>query len=153
MTGIDEVEAFVLKAGVLNPRGNKVNLWRVSIFADDALVRLQSGDAGIQGKTRQGLAESAAVGAHQDTIRAGEWHDFVAIDSRGTFVATLTMDGDADLYVKEGGRPNSNDYDCRPYLSDDSTESCELQGPGRFYVSVNGYDPVVNYELRVEYHP
>jgi vibriolysin len=48
--------------------------------------------------------------------------------------------GDADLYVREGARPTTSTYDCRPYLNGNA-ESCSgtVEGTGDVYVMVRGY--------------
>ncbi|MCG7562408.1 MULTISPECIES: S8 family serine peptidase [Pseudoalteromonas] len=49
--------------------------------------------------------------------------------------------GDADLYVRKGTQPTTNNYDCRPYLSG-NTESCSLSSGadgGTYHIMVRGY--------------
>ncbi|MCO7223399.1 S8 family serine peptidase [Pleionea sp. CnH1-48] len=48
--------------------------------------------------------------------------------------------GDADLYVKHGGKPSSSSYDCRPYLSGNN-ETCNISSvkAGIYHVMVKGY--------------
>jgi hypothetical protein len=60
------------------------------------------------------------------------------VASGGKLTALMTGSGDADLYVKVGSQPTLNSYDCRPYRNG-SSESCEVNGPGQIFVSVNGY--------------
>ena len=49
--------------------------------------------------------------------------------------------GDADLYVKHGGKPTKFDYDYRPMLWGNS-ESVEVFSPkpGKYYVMLRSYD-------------
>ncbi|GAA4344644.1 S8 family peptidase [Kangiella taiwanensis] len=55
--------------------------------------------------------------------------------------------GDADLYVKFGSAPSSNDYDCRPYKNGNN-ESCQLNAQaGTYYVLVHGYSSYSNASL------
>ena len=68
----------------------------------------------------------------------GDWKHFGPFETEGVLQALLSGEGDADLYVKKGSQPTSSSYDCRPYKST-SEEDCTLEGPGEFYVSVNGY--------------
>ncbi len=70
----------------------------------------------------------------------GEWAHFgpFAVAAGGALNATLAGGGDLDLYVRRGAQPTADDYDCRPYAGD-SAETCELDGPGPIYVSVNAY--------------
>ncbi|WP_298772763.1 M20/M25/M40 family metallo-hydrolase [uncultured Shewanella sp.] len=55
-------------------------------------------------------------------------------------IATSGGTGDADLYVKLGARPTTNDYDCRPYIGGND-ESCQFtpNDAGDYYVMVRGY--------------
>ncbi|WKE66367.1 endonuclease [Gallaecimonas kandeliae] len=46
--------------------------------------------------------------------------------------------GDADLYVKAGSAPTTNDYDCRS-ISDTTNESCQVNATGRVYVELYSY--------------
>jgi hypothetical protein len=67
-----------------------------------------------------------------------------------TLTATMTGDGDADLYVRKGAAPTAASYDCRPYSSS-STESCSIVGPATVYVGVNGYAATSNVSLTIKY--
>lgn len=67
-----------------------------------------------------------------------------------SLVATLSGDGDADLYVRKGAAPTLTAYDCRPY-KDGSAETCTVAGPGDVYVSVNGYATTSSFQLKVVY--
>lgn len=119
------------------------------------------GDAGVPpsstGASTSGVSapDSAALSlTHSDEIAAGQWHQFEGIEAGpGIFRVVLSADADADLYVRRGASPGASSYDCRPYLEGDSSETCELSGPGLFFIGVNGYDPVANYQLDVSYRP
>ena len=63
--------------------------------------------------------------------------------------AVITGTGDADLYVREGNKPTTGSYDCRPY-NDGSSESCTLEAPGDFYVSIRGYK-ASEFDLAITY--
>ncbi len=58
----------------------------------------------------------------------------------GTYTFVLGGTGDADLYVRIGDAPTTNDYDCRPY-ADGSDETCEVRvsTPVKVHVMVRGY--------------
>jgi hypothetical protein len=73
------------------------------------------------------------------TVEKGEWRSFGPFEVNGTLTATLTGDGDADLYARTGSAPTANDYDCRPYDSH-SNEDCTVSANGAVYVGVNGYN-------------
>jgi hypothetical protein len=67
-----------------------------------------------------------------------------------TLTATMTGDGDADLYVRKEAAPSATAYDCRPYQSG-TNESCSIVGPAKVYVAVNGYAATSNYALKIVY--
>ncbi|BBN83830.1 alkaline serine protease [Pseudoalteromonas sp. A25] len=48
--------------------------------------------------------------------------------------------GDADLYVKQGGLPGINDYQCRPYKNGNA-EQCDFTNPagGEWFAMLHGY--------------
>jgi hypothetical protein len=58
----------------------------------------------------------------------------------GTYQFDMTGTGDADLYVKIGGKPTTSSYDCRPYKTG-SNESCTvtLAQPTTIGVMIRGY--------------
>lgn len=68
----------------------------------------------------------------------------------GSFDVVMTGTQDADLYVKDGSEPSLNSYDCRPW-QDGSHETCQLTGPGTFYVSVYGY-AASSFNLTINYY-
>lgn len=85
------------------------------------------------------------------TVAETEWNHFGPFSTAaGSFSARLTGTGDADLYVRRGATPTLTAYDCRPYAGN-STERCDLAGPGDFYVSVNGFATNSTYTLTVAY--
>lgn len=49
--------------------------------------------------------------------------------------------GDADMYVKFGSAPTTNDYDCRPYKGGNN-ESCDITNiqAGTYHVMIRGYN-------------
>jgi hypothetical protein len=48
--------------------------------------------------------------------------------------------GDCDLYVKQGSKPTTSSYNCRPYLNGNN-ETCTIANPtaGDWYVMLRGY--------------
>ena len=83
-------------------------------------------------------------------IDKGDWREFGPFDVNGTIKATLSGDGDADLYVRKGSAPSANDYDCRPYDSH-SNETCALNANEKVFVSVHGYsDATVRLQVEFE---
>jgi len=65
------------------------------------------------------------------------------------------QDGDGDLYVKKGSQVTSTGRsaaDCVPYKGGKTTEKCSLTGPGKFYVSVRGYNrKTTKYSINIKY--
>jgi hypothetical protein len=69
----------------------------------------------------------------------------------GTIKATISGSGDADLYVRFGGKPTQEHFDCRPW-GPDSDESCELDvpvGSSSVYISVFAY-AATNFQGEIE---
>lgn len=78
------------------------------------------------------------------TVAKGEWVEFgpfemangILVEMKGT--GAEGDNGDADLYVRRDRAPNQYTFHCRPG-NWGSDETCELAGPGRYFVSVYGY--------------
>lgn len=70
--------------------------------------------------------------------------------SDGAFLVAMTGSGDADLYVKRGSEASAQDFDCRS-RGPESIESCELDGPGLYYIAVLGYSTTSNYTVSATY--
>jgi serine protease len=65
------------------------------------------------------------------------------IDVPANAVLNVSMSGgtgDADLYVRKGAQPTTNNFDCRPYLNGNN-ETCSLNsGQGsKYYITLRGY--------------
>ena len=60
--------------------------------------------------------------------------------------------GDADLYTRQGARPTTSTYACRPYLNG-NTETCTTTGTvaGDYYVMVRGYSAYSGLQLIASY--
>ncbi len=85
------------------------------------------------------------------TVVRDAWKHYGPFEATsGSFVAKLTGDGDADLYVRKGAAPTLTAYDCRPYAGG-SAEDCTVAGPGIFYASVQGYAASSNFQLEVTF--
>lgn len=83
-------------------------------------------------------------------VTTGAWKHFGPYEATsGAVEVIVTGTGDADLYVRKGAKPTKSSFDCRPYMNG-SAESCTLEGPGEFYVSVNGY-ATSDFDLSVIY--
>jgi hypothetical protein len=64
--------------------------------------------------------------------------------------------GDSDLYVRVGGLPTTTTYDCRPYASGVTAETCTSTVTGEFggtiYFMVRGYAPATSSYTLKAYH-
>ena len=80
-----------------------------------------------------------------ETVRAAGTKDnnvFYSINVPSMSQLTVTISGgsgDADLYVKQGSKPTTTSYDCRPY-KDGNSESCVLDNvSGTVHIMLRGY--------------
>nr|WP_020406528.1 trypsin-like serine protease [Hahella ganghwensis] len=56
--------------------------------------------------------------------------------------------GDADMYVKAGGKPSKSDYDCRPYKNGNNETCADMAvTPGKYYVMLHGYSSYTGVSL------
>jgi hypothetical protein len=102
------------------------------------------------------LANGAAPAAPKpllhdtSTVASGAWKHYgpFSTDAAGLEAVLTLSAGDADLYVRNGSKPTTSAYDCRPYLDGLETESCVL-GAGNWYVAVNGYAATSSFTLDV----
>ena len=102
------------------------------------------------------LANGAAPAAPKpllhdtSTVASGAWKHYgpFTTDAAGLEAVLTLSAGDADLYVRNGSKPTTSAYDCRPYLDGLETESCVL-GAGNWYVAVNGYAATSSFTLDV----
>ncbi|WP_434339349.1 M12 family metallopeptidase [Motilimonas cestriensis] len=79
---------------------------------------------------------------------------FYSIDVPSASQLTVSIaggSGDADLYVKQGSKPTTTSYDCRPY-KDGNSESCTLENAsGTVHVMLRGYADFANVGLTASY--
>lgn len=54
-------------------------------------------------------------------------------------ISTSGGTGDADLYVKQGSKPTTTSYDCRPYKSGNNETCSGSNESGTYYIMLNGY--------------
>jgi len=101
-----------------------------------------------QPPTTGGVKELDEAGS----IEKAKWVHFgpFAVAPGKTLTATMTGTNDADLYVRKGAKPTPTSHDCRPYKNG-SDEACTIQGPGEFYVSVNGWAASSDFDLNIKY--
>lgn len=137
--------------------------------ADDVRSALKNtavdlGSAGRDDKTGFGLVQSKAASDALSTSCNGTTTPTVGVLDNGIAKTNLTSStdlnftmevsagatdlsfdmaggtGDADLYVKFGSAPTSNDYDCRPFKNGNN-ESCPISNAqaGTYYISLVPY--------------
>ncbi|WNG18699.1 M4 family metallopeptidase [Cystobacter fuscus] len=102
------------------------------------------------------LTNGVETAAYSGT--SGSWTCFsLSVPSgKSSLVFTQTgksgTTGDADLYVRQGSKPTSSSYTCRPYKSG-STESCTISSPasGTWYACSYGYSAYSNVTLKGTY--
>ena len=113
----------------------------VSGEEDNTFVPGQTSEDGK--KDWKGMEESGAV------EKAEELRFSTSALAAGKYVFEMTGDNDADLYVRVGNEPTTQDYDCRPYKSG-SKETCEVEIPraAELHVMVRGYATSSNFELK-----
>ena len=84
------------------------------------------------------------------SVGAKAWRHYgpFTADAAGLAAALTLAGGDADLYVRSGGKPTTSAYDCRPYQDGLTSETCSL-GAGTWYVAVHGYATTTDFTLDV----
>ncbi len=111
----------------------------------------------LQANELVGVDTSSSSDAQEETqsgsVPKNEWAHFgpYTLDAAQVLKATMTGDGDADLYVRRGAQPTASEYDCRPYESG-SDESCQITANDdgeQIYVSVMGYAETSGFDLSV----
>ncbi|WP_444957910.1 M4 family metallopeptidase [Microbulbifer sp. ANSA003] len=75
--------------------------------------------------------------------RRNSWQHFTLDVPSGSSSLTVEMlggNGDADLYVRYGATPTTDNWDCRPYVNGNN-EFCSFSNPaaGTWHISVQGY--------------
>ncbi|RKG78374.1 hypothetical protein D7W82_32490 [Corallococcus sp. CA049B] len=80
------------------------------------------------------------------------WTLTVPAGKTSLLVQTMFGTGDADLYVRQGSKPEDFVYDCRP-LTGGNTESCLINSPvaGVYHVMIKGYTDYAGLTLQASY--
>jgi len=88
----------------------------------------------------------------QAMVAKNTWQQYGPFQvTEGGFEASIAgLTGDVDLYVRRGGLPAGELFDCRPWLEGPVDEACAVSGEGQFYVGVFGYEAGA-YRLQVAY--
>jgi len=130
-----------IRVGGTSVAGGKITYANVKMIYD---LSMQDGTTPTTGAVKN-INETGAV-AKSAWKQYGPYN----VAAGSTFTATMTGDGDADLYVRKSSAPTASSYDCRPY-SNGSSESCSIVGPATVYVGVNGYATTSTYALNIKY--
>ncbi len=96
----------------------------------------------------------------EGSVAPGEWvyYRISSSDTDTKLEVTLTnLSNDVDLYVRAGVIPTLNEYDCRPYYTGTSEETCTLTNIGAqtWYIGIRGYEAgsyTITAELSVIQH-
>jgi hypothetical protein len=131
-----------IRVGATSVAGGKITYANVKAIYD---LSMQTGTPPGPGGTVK-TVNDAGVLAKSAWKQLGPFN----VAAGTTLTATMTGDGDADLYVRKGAAPTASTYDCRPYR-DGSAEDCAIVGPATVYVGVNGYAASSNYALVIKY--
>jgi hypothetical protein len=111
----------------------------------------------IDARTANELLGVTSVGGtttnDSGTVAKDAWHHVapVAVNEGEGFTVVMSGSDDADLYVRFGGQPTTEAYDCRPYAGG-SAEECALTVPAgvsEAFVSVRGYAASSDFEVRI----
>jgi len=79
-----------------------------------------------------------------DSVAQGKWREYkitAPLYAWSLVVELYGLSADADLYVREDTRATITSYDCRPYNSSTTSETCyhDVNGTTTWYVGVRGY--------------
>ncbi len=88
---------------------------------------------------------------HYDTLTELDTLDYFVVEINDGIKLTIELNGpdsaDYDLYVKEGSRPTTEDYDTNAYTYS-AHETCHVDNPfGTYYILVNQYEGFGDYTL------
>ena len=80
------------------------------------------------------------------SVQQGEWVEYKLTTTATDAQLVFSLGGlsqDADLYVRRGSRPSPQSFDCRPFSSGSSAETCTLANTGAqvYYIGVRGFAP------------
>lgn len=140
------------RAGDWNTYQQLVSSWGSSYEQEwqNWLVALAGGDNG--GGDNGGGDNGGPTTLLNESVSGnqGSWNNYtVNPQSDGTLDVVITGgSGDADLYVKNGGLADADNYDCRPYKNGNE-ESCSIAVTSGDSVSIalNGYNAYSNVTL------
>lgn len=90
--------------------------------------------ATLQTGTTQTLSVNISTSG---SLEEGSWDYFEVTGA--TQVQLSELSADLDLYVNRAGIPTDSEYDCRPFSSSTTEESCSLNPQGTTFIGVNGF--------------
>lgn len=79
------------------------------------------------------------------TLSDGGWSYYEVTGA--TSIRLFDLTADLDLYVSRTGTPTDGQYDCRPFSSDTTEETCSLNPEGTSFVAVNAYEAGGSFSL------
>jgi hypothetical protein len=82
-----------------------------------------------------------------EALAQGTWRHYGPFNANNAIVTNTTGTGDADLYMRAGEKPTTNQYDCAS-TTPSSTETCTLSGENVF-VSVYAYSQT-SYQINIK---
>ncbi|NOK34173.1 hypothetical protein HMI49_13305 [Corallococcus exercitus] len=134
--------------------------WHVRLYNADASMTLTS--AALRGSYVTGGTGNPGTGTLTNNVPVTGlsgakdsyryWTITVPAGKTSLLVQTMFGTGDADLYVRQGSRPEDYVYDCRP-LTGGNTESCLINAPtaGVYHVMIKGYTDYAGLTLQASY--
>ena len=131
--------------------------WWYATSVGDVLNLVQNGDSRTVIDTGDGPDDPVTGGDTIENISAsrGEWRYYSFTLPAGVNELTVRISGgsgDADLYVRQGSRPTSSRYNCRPYRNGNS-ETCNIDNPaaGEWHVGLRAYNSFSGVTLTYQY--
>jgi hypothetical protein len=100
------------------------------------------------------LLDNAIPVIYLNTTIGNSEHFSLMVEAGATNLNITTSggNGDADLYVKFGSQPTSNNYDCRSY-NNGNAESCDISNiqKGTYHIMLQAYSTYNNLVLNASY--
>ncbi|RYV02256.1 peptidase S8 [Shewanella sp. OPT22] len=126
----------------------------------DAVAAKEYLDASCNGPTDPGTGgselENGVAKMNLEASAGDELHYTLEVPAGATDLGIVMSggNGDADLYVKYGSAPTTNDYDCRPWKNGNN-ESCPVSNSdvqsGTYYVMVRAYSTFSGVKLQADF--
>ncbi len=118
-----------------------------SVAVSDGTSACTGGDASVQ-EIQDGASEATSFSSGQWTYRKV----CVPGDATSLTVSISGGSGDADLYTREGAKPTSSTYDCRPYRNGNSETCTSTPSAGWTYIGIYGYSGSSTVTLSVDHN-